>query len=266
MLYLALMAEARVAVDDPARLRPWERAAERAALLEPALTVHLGDLTRDGALAPGNLHLAADCLQEWPTPWRCLPGHADLAGDDGRTLPGALLRFRRQIGADCWSVALGRWYLLGINAALLGTDSEAEQEQWEWLETLARRDRRRNLLLCVSRPLPRTAIEGAADPAAHLHARSAERLLQGPVGERLAAVFAGGLPSRFTADGYRHDRLVAADGVALIDQLVIGEPSRGLGWVTLWDRGIEIGHMALDRLPDRDRVAQRIGERTLATC
>lgn len=250
--HVAFVACARLSTVRPAQHRLWERAAERLALLEPALTVHLGNLTADGSHAPQSLQFAAECLQDWPTAVRCLPGVSDVCVDASarRVAPGALLRFRRLIGADRWCQPVGRWWLLGVNTTLLGSGSEAEQEQWDWLDTLAASDDRRNLVLCLDRSLPRTPIEGQIATAGQLGNHAAERLLGGRLGARLAAIVAGGTPNADNAGGWRRDLLATSGGWPTVEQLVLGAPDSGMGWLALGDEAIELGIALLDRQPN----------------
>lgn len=249
MQRLAFISDTRIAAGGTEPAPAWERAAERVAWLQPAATVHLGPITRDGADRPASVQLAADLLKAWPTPVHSLPGAQDLGGNARGPAPGALMRFRRQIGADRWAVPLGRWLLVGMNTRLFGSGSECEAEQWDWLDRLAAADTRRNLLLCLTLPLPRTPLEGLSEPDAHLSPEVSERLLGGVFGRRLAAVCAAGLSEAQAHHGFRVDRLAAGDGLRAIDQLVIGDPSRGLGWMTLDDSAVELGYVILDRSP-----------------
>lgn len=251
MLQIAFVAGARLSTARPERHRHWERAAERVALLQPALTVHLGDLTEDGTRTPQSLQFAAECLQDWPTPWRSVPGARDVCGPGpaGAAAPGALLRYRRLIGADRWCLALGRWRVVGLNTTLFGTGCEAEQDQWDWLQALAAADTRRNLLLCLDRPLARTPLEAQCMPQDHLPMPAAERLIGNVLGDRLVAVVTAGLPALDQADGWRRDMLPTTPAWQTAEQLVLGPPAQGMGWLTLDKERIELGYAALDRCP-----------------
>lgn len=249
--HVAFVAGAGLGAGAPVQHRLWEKAAERVAQLNPSLTVHLGNLTADGGARPLSLQLAAECLQDWPTAVRCLPGDQDVCTDavSCRVAPGALLRFRRLIGADSWCQPVGRWWLVGVNCTLLGSGTESEQEQWDWLDALAAADDRRNLLLCLDRPLPRTALEGQGAAPDLLSNAAAERLLGRQLGARLAAVIAGGLPRSDAGEGWRRDILPTETGWRGVQQLVLGAPDRGMGWLTLNEAGIELGFAVLDRRP-----------------
>ena len=89
----------------------------------PDVVIHLGDLTLDGTHDPGDLRYGRRQLDRLPVPWHAVPGNHDV-GDNPR--PGApeaaavdatrQQRWNEIIGADHWSLALGGWLLLAINA------------------------------------------------------------------------------------------------------------------------------------------------------
>lgn len=244
---IAFIARPRLAPGQPAAARRWERAAERTAHLMPEITIALGDLCdpvdpspgRDGALA-----WVAECLQDWPTPVRCVPGGADVGAPAGAPPVdvGALLRFRRTIGADRWCQAVGPWRLAGLHLSLLEGATEESTRQWAWLEGLAARldahgDGRR-LVLCLDRPL------------GHAPARDGgvarRRLLGGVVGAQLAAVVSA--PSPLAPD--------MADGGAYLEWLDAGPPGRRtpVEQLVLGDRGDEMGWLSLDTTPEAPRI------------
>lgn len=253
MIHVALLAEARLAAGDREAARRWERAAERTALLQPELTIHLGNLTQDGAGDPNGLPWAAECLQDWPTPIRAVPGCADIDRPGVISTPGTLLRYRRLIGADRWAMPIGRWWFVGLNASLFGSGTEHERDQWEWLDGFARAEVVRNVLLCIDRPIA-TAEARTAGAEAYVPDEAAGELLLGPFGRRLAAVLCAGLPDAEHGDGYRRDRVPVFGRTAEVDQLVIGAPARSLGWIGLADDGVELGIATLDRRPAGDAV------------
>jgi hypothetical protein len=45
-----------------------------------------------------------------------------------------LQRWLDVVGADHWSLTIGSWSLLAVNAQLIGSGLEAEARQWSWLE------------------------------------------------------------------------------------------------------------------------------------
>jgi 3',5'-cyclic AMP phosphodiesterase CpdA len=117
--------------------------AERAA---PDLTMHLGDITRDGWSAPSELAFAASLAADWPTPIRFLPGNHDI-GDNppGPGVPfveplslGLLANYRSTFGPDYWSLeepgARAGWLMIGVNAQLFASGTAEEAAQWDWLD------------------------------------------------------------------------------------------------------------------------------------
>jgi hypothetical protein len=58
------------------------------------------------------------------------------------------------VGADHWSVMVGGWTVLAINAQLLGSGLEAEAAQWSWLEEqLGRHHGRQQVALITHKQL-----------------------------------------------------------------------------------------------------------------
>ena len=125
------------------------------------LTIHLGDITLDGFSDPTQLDHARRLGEDWPTPLRFIPGNHDIG--DHRPAPDmpaeepldlALLdRYRAAFGNDHWRIAAEDWWLIGIDAQLLGTDTAAETRQWEWLATELRQSTGRPVALLLHKPL-----------------------------------------------------------------------------------------------------------------
>lgn len=110
------------------------------------LALHLGDVAADGVSHPEQLRYAAKRHADLKTPIHYVPGNHDI-GDNPRsegtaTEPGIDLDrvadFRRLFGADHWSVSAPGWQLVGLNALLVNSATQAERDQFDWLaETLA---------------------------------------------------------------------------------------------------------------------------------
>jgi hypothetical protein len=67
------------------------------------------------------------------------------------------------VGADHWSVTVGGWVLLAVNAQLLGSGLAAEAAQWSWLEEQAGRHRGREpVALITHKPVTAAGTELAA--------------------------------------------------------------------------------------------------------
>ncbi|MES2451272.1 MAG: metallophosphoesterase [Pseudomonadota bacterium] len=105
------------------------------------LTVHLGDITADGAVRPDELVHAAAQLAEWPSELRLIPGNHDIGDNPGETAktlvsPQRLDRYEAVFGWGYWVEHAEGWTLIGLNAQLLGRCDAAEAEQERWLDAL----------------------------------------------------------------------------------------------------------------------------------
>ncbi len=112
---------------------------DHVAAAEPDLVVHAGDISTDGEIVPDDLDYARRQLDRVPAPLVALPGNHDV-GDgaawtyDGAAAVGAetLGRYRAAFGPDRFSVAVGRWRLIGVDAQLFGSGEPEEDDQWAW--------------------------------------------------------------------------------------------------------------------------------------
>jgi 3',5'-cyclic AMP phosphodiesterase CpdA len=144
----------------------WAAVRAFVARAEADLTIHLGDITMDGAHDRSEFDWALKLSADWPTPLRFLPGNHDIG--DNPPGPGLetkepldlerLAQYREAFGPDCWRIDADGWRLIGLNAQLFGTDTAAEAEQWDWLE--AQLDATRTALL-LHKPL----FQGGPDDA-----------------------------------------------------------------------------------------------------
>jgi 3',5'-cyclic AMP phosphodiesterase CpdA len=128
----------------------WDAVVARVAADPPAVVVHAGDISADGADRTDDLDHARAQLDrlQVTVPVHTIPGNHDVGDNphggypslDGTgTVPPALVeewrlaRFRDRIGPDRWVVDIGGWRLVGLNAQLLGSGLREEGEQWDWL-------------------------------------------------------------------------------------------------------------------------------------
>jgi len=178
----------------------------------PDLVIHLGDLSLDGARDAMDLRYGRTQLDRLPAPWRAVPGNHDI-GDNpwpGAPAGSAVDAVRHQrwldiLGADHWSVTVGGWALLAVNAQLLGSGLAAEAAQWSWLEEQIGRHRgRQPIALITHKPVTATGTELGAAPL--------YRFWPPAAGDRLARLF-GGTPPALVMSGHVHQyRLLRLDG------------------------------------------------------
>lgn len=140
-----LVTDSHLAPGSEAAVKNWTAVRDFAERSGAALTIHLGDITRDGWSDSTEHEYAALAMADWPTPIRFLPGNHDV-GDNPPApnepckqplSPELLARHRALFGDDYWALDIGSeedWRLIGINAQLLGSDTLHEEEQWAWLE------------------------------------------------------------------------------------------------------------------------------------
>jgi 3',5'-cyclic AMP phosphodiesterase CpdA len=186
--------------------------------------VHAGDLSTDGALRPDDLADARAALDRVPAPVAVVPGNHDV-GDGAAWSRGpaeavvtddTISRYRAAVGSDRFSVAVGRWHLLGLDAQLLGSAEDgrdaaggdgpdgdagdardAEAEQWAWLGAEVRRVPSGTPVgIVLHKPLVPPPGE---EPAPH-------RYVPGHAGRRLLALVAG-LDVRVVVSGHVHQAL-----------------------------------------------------------
>ncbi len=116
----------------------WDAVSAYVRRTKPDLVVHTGDISMDGANDREDLVHARRRLDEMQTPWVAVPGNHDIG--EPSAAPGGInhervRRYRDVIGATYWSVDVGGWTLVGIDAQTLLHDRGVEtEEQWEWLD------------------------------------------------------------------------------------------------------------------------------------
>jgi len=145
----------------------WAAVAREAGRLKPELVVHAGDLTLDGIGTPEELAWARARLDELPVPWAAVPGNHDIGDTPGppQLDLDRLEAWRGHIGPDRWSLQLGAWTLLGLNAHLFDSNLSEETEQWTWIEQqLAEQPRNRPVALILHKPLTAPDAELSAAP------------------------------------------------------------------------------------------------------
>ena len=227
----------------------------------PDMIVNTGDISLDGADNDADLQFAAALHRELPAETLLLPGNHDVG--DYAVLGGRqpatqerLHRWRNIVGSDRFVRDVPGWRLIGLNAQILDSGLDAEEEQWEALAEAVAGAAGRSIALFLHKPLceERLADEAvnywpvlhaarrrlvalleAARPAlvasGHIHQwrdRIADGLRQvwAPpvsfiVGEELqpsvGSKLLGAVEHLLNADGSVTTRLVTVDGLALHD-------------------------------------------------
>jgi 3',5'-cyclic AMP phosphodiesterase CpdA len=197
--------------------------------------VHLGDISLEAARA---------MCEPWPTPFRFLPGNHDI----GYNPPGPdhpaqqplqerlLQRFRVAFGPDYWSTAVSGWFVISLNAQLLGSHSWLETEQYRWLGECVREAGKRPVALMLHKPLFQNTREDAAPHIRYVPLGQRRRLLNLLGGVNLQIVLSGHVHQYLDRiiDGVRHIWMPStAFFVPDSIQEHIGEKVTGLGLLEL---------------------------------
>jgi 3',5'-cyclic AMP phosphodiesterase CpdA len=135
------VSDSHLSTRTPDAHRHWGAVLELVAADPPDLVVHAGDLSTDGALRPEDLADARAAIDRVPVPVASVPGNHDVgdgaawsqAPGEAVVGPGTLARFGEVFGADRFSVTVGAWRLIGLDAQVMGSGEGAEDEQWRWL-------------------------------------------------------------------------------------------------------------------------------------
>jgi predicted phosphodiesterase len=138
---IALVSDTHFQKNDAFTLENWQVTQSWIAATRPSFVVHLGDITANGIHDPSELVHARDVLASRGEEVLCLPGNHDIgdhapAGGLAVEEPmdvGRLADYRHLFGPDRWSRVVEGWQLVGINAPLLSTGLEEEEQQAVWL-------------------------------------------------------------------------------------------------------------------------------------
>lgn len=181
---ILLITDTHLAEDRHDAIANWEAARGYAARNAIDLTVHLGDITRDGWTVPGELPFAANLGKSWPTALRYIPGNHDV-GDNppGADLPckqplsaELLAAYRALFGPDRWHEDAAGWRLIGLNAQFFGTDTNEEAEQWDWLAR-AVKEARKPIAVFSHKPVFQTMLADEPPHGRYVPAAPRRRLL-----------------------------------------------------------------------------------------
>jgi 3',5'-cyclic AMP phosphodiesterase CpdA len=208
------------------------------------LTIHLGDITVDGAHDPAQFDHAWAVTADWPTSVRYLPGNHDI-GDNppGPGLTAAeplrlsgLEAYRGAFGHDYWAFERDDWCLIGLDAQLLGSETRDEADQWDWLASRIAASAGRLTVLFLHKPLFQTSVADAVPHHRYVPLAPRRRLLELLAVVRLRLVVSGHTHQYRdrTIDGVRHLWLPSTAFFLPDDvQERIGEKITGLALIEL---------------------------------
>lgn len=190
---IALFADSHLSERAPECLVNWRAAAAAARRWGADLGIHLGDITLDGENHREELVHAASLLAQWPGRLRCVAGNHDMGTGSGESPldPARLAACEARFGDGRWSLQLGHWQLIGLNAQLLGSATMQEEAQWRWLDREAAAGGDRPAALFLHRPVLRPEHDHGRPTGRYVADAARERLLEGPLRGRLRAVFSG---------------------------------------------------------------------------
>ena len=119
---------------------------------------------------------------------------------------GRRQRWLDVVGADYWSLSIGGWTLLAINAQLAGSGLAAEAAQWSWLaEQVGACSKDQRVALISHKPLTADQAELTAAPP--------YRFLPAPARRHLTDIFRD-RPAGLVISGHVHQsRILSIDGI-----------------------------------------------------
>lgn len=212
--HVIFVSDTHLSPDAPGAQENWSAVVRHITEASPDRVIHLGDLSLDGARNPADLDHARRQLDLLPVPWSAVPGNHDI-GDN--PLPGrhedlAVTDGRRQrwldvVGLDYWSLVIGDWTLLAVNAQLAGSGLDAEGAQWSWLADQFRgagADQR--IAILAHKPLTAPRDELAAAPP--------YRFWPADSRARLVRLFADRAPALFVSGHVHQSRQFDLDGIS----------------------------------------------------
>jgi len=184
-----LVSDTHLSPEAPEAAANWEAVLRHVHATGADAVIHLGDLTRDGAHDPAELRYGRQQLERLPVNWYAVPGNHDIGDNPSKSAPadyeidaGRRTHWLETFGRDRWSLTLGRWTVLGLNAQLLVSGLEAEAAQWDWLgEQVGACDPGQFIALAMHKPVVASEEELSVAPV--------YRFVRPEARQRLAAMF-----------------------------------------------------------------------------
>jgi len=241
------VSDTHLSPDFPASTEMWTAAVRYAEKSRPDLVIHTGDVVHDDPDSDRDHAFAAFQLRRLTTPWRIVPGNHDIGDSEpdpfrGLVSPVRLERFRRHFGADRWSVAIGGWWLIGLNSLLfdtrLGAEEAEEAEQWNWLEERFREADGRPVGLFMHKPPAINSLDEDLHVNKSIGVTSRGRLL--------AMVESGGV--KLIGSGHLHEHVVLySHGALLVGAPALGPVPAG---TAAWNLGLRCNGLVEYRLSE----------------
>jgi 3',5'-cyclic AMP phosphodiesterase CpdA len=198
----------------------------------PALIVHSGDVSFDGAADEDDLIFARSEKDRLAAPWLAIPGNHDI-GESPLAVrlqqpinSERMQRWRRHYGPSRWCRDLGAWRLIGIDSALLGSGEPEEEAQHEFLERSLGERRNRPAILFQHLPPFESKVDDTAFTTAAVPHTPRLRLLETCVRHGVAVLACGHLHIYRRVE-YRGMDIVWAPATSFFN--IIEKQQRGLG-------------------------------------
>jgi len=212
----------------------WALARDTANAIAPAAVIVTGDLCINGPESDAEIAFAAAALRRLAPRVLALPGNHDVGdeppGQDAEQLVDEprLSRWNAAFGADCWSLDLDTWRLIGVNAQLFGSGLGAEATQQAWLDAALATAAERRIALFLHKPLFLETADEAELTASSLNPAPRQALLDKLRAARVSLVVSGHLHQyrdRFV-DDVRH--VWAPSTAFMTNHPVGGDPRPGM--------------------------------------
>ena len=165
----------------------------------PALIVHSGDVSFDGAADEDDVAFARSEKNRLAAPWLAIPGNHDIGESPlavrlQQSIDAERMdRWRRHYGPSRWCRDIGAWRLIGIDTALLGSGNGEEQAQHEFLEQSLSERRGRSAMVFQHLPPFEDGAEDTAFTTAAVPHAPRLRLLETYVRQQVSVIACGHL-------------------------------------------------------------------------
>ncbi len=208
----------------------WQIAARHINELGPDLVIHTGDTTVDGVGNPEQLEFAKEQFALLDAEVLVIPGNHDvgeLESHGNRLEPvvsaESCVRFETCFGQDRFVRDTQHWRIVGLNALVLGSGLDIEEDHWAFLDDALSAAGGRRIALFLHKPLFATAPGDGSRGAHYLNGESAERL-HGLLGRCDAGLVATGHLHEHRVSELEGVRYVWAPSTSFVTDEVIRAP------------------------------------------